>query len=443
MAAPALERRLPVGHRPRADGVTVLTVYLVALTCIPSRLVFGPLGGAGAPAGVLGLGCLTWWAWSRVQRNEPDTDGFQPVRWAFILMAFAFSASFIAAMTRPISGEEFSGAQLGMVLMAGWGGVLLVAHDGIPTRERLYVLLRRVVAIGGVIAALGIAQFVTGRSLVDAISIPGLSANHTLFGLTQREGFTRPSGMATHPIEYGAVITMILPLALALAFGDRNRSALRRWFPVVVLAASVPLSISRSALLSAVVGSVVILVSWPPAARRIAAAAAAVMVVGVYVTVPGMLGSLLGLFTSIGGDSSALSRTGSYPIAFEFVQKSPLFGRGFSTFLPKYRILDNQFLGLLIEVGIIGLVAFVALIVTALVCVLRAGKRYDDRLARQASQGLAAAVAAGAASFAVFDGLSFPMSAGLFFLMLGLAGASVRLTRREGVPDGAGSSTPV
>ncbi|MRJ76477.1 hypothetical protein GEV29_08020 [Aeromicrobium sp. SMF47] len=431
MSVAALER-LRAGRRPpQADGVTVLTVYLIALTCIPSRLVLSPLGGAGSPAGVVGLGCLAWWIWSRAQRSEPDPDGFQPVRWAFILMAFAFSASFIAAMTRPIAGEEFSGAQLGMVLVAGWGGVLLVAHDGIPSLERLYVLLRRVVAAGGAMATLGIAQFVTGQPLVDGISIPGLSSNHTMFGLTEREGFTRPSGMATHPIEYGAVITMILPLALALAFSDTSRGALRRWFPVLALAISVPLSISRSALLSAVVGCLVIILSWPPAARRIAAAGAAVMTVGVYITVPGMLGSLLGLFTGIGGDSSALSRTGSYPIAFEFVEKSPLFGRGFSTFLPKYRILDNQFLGLLIEVGIVGLAAFVALIVTALVCVLRTRRRVGDGLPRQAAQGLAAAVAAGAASLGVFDGLSFPMSAGLFFLMLGMAGAAVRLSRQE------------
>lgn len=418
-----------------ADGVTVLTVYLVALTCIPSRLVLGPLGGAGSPAGVLGLGCLAWWIWDRARRPEPDGDGFQPVRWAFILMAFAFLASFVAAMVRPIVGAEFSGAQLGMVLLAGWGGVLLVAHDGIPSTERLHVLLRRVVAAGGAMAALGIAQFVTGQPLVDGISIPGLASNHSLFGLTEREGFTRPSGMATHPIEYGAVITMILPLALALAVSDTTRNSVRRWFPVLVLAIAVPLSISRSALLSAVVGCLTIAVSWPPATRRVAAAAAAVMVVGVYVSVPGMLGSLLGLFTNIGGDSSALSRTGSYPIAFEFVEKSPLFGRGFSTFLPNYRILDNQFLGLLIEVGIVGVASFVGLILAAFVGLLRTRRHLDDELSRQAAQGLAAAVAAGTASFAVFDGLSFPMSAGLFFLLVGLAGAAVRLGRRDATPN--------
>ena len=48
----------------------------------------------------------------------------------------------------------------------------------------------------------------------------------------------------------------------------------------------------------------------------------------------------------------------SYAIAGEFIGRAPIFGRGFSTFLPSYRILDNQYLGLLIETGIVGLVAF-------------------------------------------------------------------------------------
>lgn len=414
------------------DGVTILTIYLIALIAIPSRLVFAPLGGAGSPAGMVGLGCLAWWTWSQLQRPAATGAGPQPVRYAFIGVSFAFMTSFVVAMMRPIEGLEYSGAQLGMVLLAGWGGVLLVANDGIPNADRLLTLARRIVAAGGAMASLGIAQFVTGKTLVDVISIPGLSANHHMFGLTMREGFTRPSGMATHPIEYGAVITMILPLALALAVSDSGRTALRRWFPVLALVVSVPLSISRSSLLSAAIGCLVIAVSWPPATRRMAAVAAAVLALVVYILIPGMLGSLLGLFTSIGGDSSALSRTGSYPIAAEFFEKSPLFGRGFSTFLPNYRILDNQYLGLLIEVGLVGLVSLLALIVTAIVCALRARTPCSDVLSRQLAQGIAGSVAAGAASLALFDGLSFPMSAGLFFFMIGLAGAAYRISRNNG-----------
>ena len=42
-----------------------------------------------------------------------------------------------------------------------------------------------------------------------------------------------------------------------------------------------------------------------------------------YVTVPGLLGSIRGLFSNAGQDPSIASRTGSYDIAGEFIAGSP------------------------------------------------------------------------------------------------------------------------
>ena len=51
-----------------------------------------------------------------------------------------------------------------------------------------------------------------------------------------REGLTRPAGTTIHPIEFGAVLTMILPIALHYALHDKYRSKLARWFPVAAIA---------------------------------------------------------------------------------------------------------------------------------------------------------------------------------------------------------------
>lgn len=413
------------------DAVTVLTAYALALIAIPSRLVFGPLGGAGSPATVVGLGCLMWWSLAQASRPLPTTFGWQPVRAGAIGFALAVLMSFIAACIRPIDPSEFRSATLALVLLCGWLGVLLVANDGICDTERLLAIVRRLVALGAAMAALGITQFVTHQTLVDRVSIPGLVANHTGFSLTMREGFTRPAGTATHPIEYGAVVTMMLPLALALAMGDRRRTALRRWLPVALMGICVPLSISRSALLASAVGTAIMVVSWPRRARRRASIVLMIGSVVVYLTIPGMLGSLLGLFTGIGGDSSAQSRTGSYAIASEFISRSPAFGRGFQTFLPSYRILDNQYLGMLIEIGFVGLLTFLALVASAMKAARDTRRYADSEPIRQLGQGLLGAVAAGAVTLALFDALSFPMSAGMFFLVLGLAGGARRVVLAE------------
>lgn len=413
------------------DSVTVLTAYTLALIAIPSRLVFGPLGGAGSPATIVGLGCLMWWMLAQLARPLPTSFGWQPVRAGAIGFCIAVLVSYVVACVRPIDQVEFSSATLALVLLGGWVGILLVANDGICDSERLLALVRRLVALGAAMATLGIIQFVTHQPLVDRISIPGLVANHAGFGLTMREGFTRPAGTATHPIEYGAVVTMLLPLALALAMGDRRRSALRRWAPVALMGVCVPLSISRSALLASAVGTIIMLVSWPRQARRTAIAVLLVGSVVVYLTIPGMLGSLLGLFTGISGDSSAQSRTGSYAIAGEFISRSPMFGRGFQTFLPSYRILDNQYLGMLIEIGVVGVLAFLVLIVTAMKAARDTRRHASSETIRQLGQGLLGAVAAGAVTLALFDALSFPMSAGMFFLVLGLAGGARRVVLAE------------
>ena len=413
------------------DAVSFLTLYLLLLFLMPSRLTIAPLGAAGTPAMLVGLAGFAWWVFHSVQRTSAPRGLPQPVRTGYVLFGCCVLASYVAAMSRPIDATESSVADLGLVATAAWGGVLLLANDGIDSRDRLTVVLRRLALAGGALATLGIVQFVTGTSFVDRISIPGLHANWSLGGVGLRNGFNRPSGTALHPIEFGSVIAMILPLALTLAMNDRTRGRLRRWYPVGAIGVASALSISRSALIATFVALVLLGATWDRG-RRIAAAAVVVGVGGaLFVTVPGLLGSLMGMFTGIGDDSSAQSRSGSYGIAMEFVERSPVVGRGLFTFLPRYRILDNQYLSLLIELGVVGLAVFGLLILAAVRCGRAVRLHAVDPANRELGQALVASVCAGAAGLALFDGFSFPMSAGLFFLVLGLAGAAWRLEREE------------
>lgn len=411
------------------DTVTILTVYIVLLYALPSKLVFAPLGGAGTPALLVGLGCALLWTWHHVHRSTPTGAGRQPVRLAAGVFFLCVLTSYVVAMMRPILAEESSTADLGLVAVLGWTGVLLIATDGISTIERLTTLTRRLALAGGAVATLGIAQFATGQAFVNYIDIPGLTANQALTGAVARDGFTRPAGTASHPIEYGAVLTMLLPIALNSAMTKDGRSALRRWYPPLVLGLAILLSISRSAIVGAAVGLLVLIPTWSRSARACVAGVVAAMLLFVFVAVPGMIGTITGLFTGIGGDSSAQSRTGSYAVALEFIGKEPFFGRGFSTFLPRYRILDNQYLLLAIEVGLVGLAAALLLIATGFFAARAARRASMSSDVRQLCQALAASIAAGGVSFALFDAFSFSSVPGTLFLILGIAGATWRLVR--------------
>jgi O-antigen ligase len=427
-------------------GTTLLTVYVVLLFGIPASYVVAPLGSVGAPAQVFALGLLMWWLLRWLARPLAPSGISQPVRRAALLVAASVMASYVAAMLRPIVSVEARAADRGLLLVLSWLGLILIAGDEIGSIPALDTLLRRLVTAGGFVALLGIAQFQLGQVLVDRLVLPGLTAHSDVGSLAARAGFARPSGTATHPIEFGVVLTMLLPLALHVALSDSHRRPLARWFPIAAMAMAVPISVSRSAVVCTVVGLAVLVPTLPGRTRRVTYVCTAAAMVVVYIAVPGMLGALLKLFTRVGSDDSAASRTNSYTLAEQFVQNSPLFGRGFRTFLPEYRILDNQYLVSLIETGLVGLTALLGLLTTAMFLAWRVRRRpsTDPETGRMA-QALLASTAAGTASLALFDGFSFPMAAGLLLLVLGLVGSLDRLTAARDVVSavgGQGSSRP-
>ncbi len=426
----------------RADCVTLLSVFLLALFAIESRLVIAPLGGTGQPAQLIALAGLGWWIYYQVQRPDATGVGAQPVRLALALVVAAFTLSYIVAMSRPITTAEGSLANLGMVVLLGWVGVAVLANDGVQSRDRFEVLVGRLVLGGALLALLGVAQFVSGRLLVDHLQIPGLVTNLSEGQLLARAGFSRPSGTALHPIEFGAVLTMTLPLAITrarLAAGN----PVRAWVPSLLIGFGILLSGSRSALLCALVALVVLGADWSPRARRQTAASVVVLLGVVALTIPGMLGTLLHLFSRVGGDASIASRTDSYSLATELVHSAPWLGRGFKTFTPDYRILDNQYLDLLIEVGVVGLVAVLALFIAGICCAQLARRRAEDLVLGAYGQALTASIVAGALGLGMYDGFSFRMGAAVLFLVLGLAGGLWRLARAGAPPDLEAERAPV
>lgn len=403
---------------------------------IPANLTISAIGSMGTPALLLGLGALLLWACAQMTRSFATLTPPQPIRRMTLLFALAVLISYVAATTRPIEGVELSGADRGLLLIAAWLGIVLLTADGLVGLDRLETPLRVLVMSGGIIAFVGIVQFVTGDAIVDVIQIPGLTANTQLTSIYDRGGFTRAAGTSTHPIEFGVVLAMILPLALHFAFSDTHRRRIVRWFPVATIALAVPITISRSALVGVVVALVVLMPTWPRARRRISYVVMVALIAGIYVAVPGMLGTLTRLFTGISSDGSALSRTDSYALAFDFIKDSPIIGRGLGTFLPQYRILDNQYLGLLIEVGVLGTALLLGLFVTAMWTAVRTRTSSADPRTRGIAQALLAMVAAGATTFATFDAFGFPQASSLVFLGIGFIGALANTERRQalGIP---------
>ena len=418
-------------QRVRFDAVSVLTVYLVLLYVMPSNRTFTPLGGAGSPVLIFGLLAGIWWVWQQVSRSELSVvTRPRPVRIALFVLLAVSLVSYIFAMLSPRANIEVNAADLGLLRLLSLASVILLANDTIPNADRLRTILRRLSFAGAVFAALGILQFITKQSFVDSMVIPGFTTSQDYSSVQDRSGFARSAATATNPLEYAFVLAMILPIAITLALEDVDRSRWPRWIPAALILAALAVSGSRSGIVGMLLGLAVLFPFWSPKVRIRAIVVGVIGAAGVYVAVPGMIGTVRGLFLSVGQDASTTSRTGSYALAEVFVGRSPLFGRGFGTFLPQYRILDDQYLLAAIEIGLVGLIALVAMLVVAVILALRTGFTHRSGLDRGLGSALAASMITGIVLTTFSDVFSFRMSAGTLFIVLGLCGAYARLYSR-------------
>lgn len=417
----------------RWEVTAALTVVLFLIMIIPERLVAQPLGPAGRPGVLLAIGCLLWWFNVTLIRGVGITSRAAVARVAITPFLLCVLISYVVANVRPIDALEGRAADRGLLNVCAWAGVWLLTSEGIGRRADLEVLLRRMVTLGSVMAGIGVVQYLTGFDASSLIVIPGLSSS----GLeaATRNGLNRPASTTAHPIEFGVVMAMLIPLALHqlnTATGRRGWARLR----LFLIATAVLMSMSRSAILGIAVAGLMLVPTLPRRQRRQLYLALPLFAVSLKLLAPGLISTLIGLFSGISSDSSTASRTNSYSAVAPYIREWPIFGRGFGTFLPSYRILDNQLLGALIEIGAVGLVALVVLLLTGPIRAWRTAKRQKAG-SRSFSLGIALSCSAvvAALSFATFDALGFSVVATLTFFMGGCCCAYSCLPASELLDD--------
>jgi hypothetical protein len=413
-----------VGRRFQPDAVGLLTVYLVLLLAIPSSVRIAALGSLGRPSLLWGLFLFGLWGLWRIQARSSDLVNVeQPVRLAFFALCAIALVSFAAALFRGQPADQVSPAFMSLLRLVSWGGPLLVAMDGIRTVDAAMTVVRRIAVAGGLLAAFGLLQFLTGQSWLGWLSsVPGLAVEES--GVAVRGVFTRASGTSIHPLEHATALCAALPLAIAVALhpGRARGGGPVGWWSAFLIALGSVLAVSRSAIIGFAVAVIAMIPGLPRRLRRIVIAGCAAITVMAVVALPGLLGTMVGLF-SPSGDASTKSRTDALARVPEFIASSPVYGTGFGTFLPRYYILDDAWVLMLVELGILGLLAFAALFVTAVLSTVRASLITTDPRLRLVGRALAASVIAICVVFAFFDGLSFPIAAGLAFLLFGLCSA--------------------
>ena len=416
------------------DVTGVLLGLIVLVFAVPSILVFQPLGAGATPAALLGTVLFLWWASTRLLGEDGAIPrvGVRPIHWALLFFGAALLLSNWAGNFHARSALETSSADRAVLIVMAWAGVALTAADGLVSRRSIDRVLHALVVGAAALSVVGLLQFFFGLDIARFVSVPGLTPRNDLAFIQERSIFRRVAGTAGHPIEFGVTLAMILPLAVHFVVAPGRDRLRRDVVYLVLIAAAIPMTLSRSATLGMAVAGGVLFAGWNGAQRRAALVAVPLFAVVMRLFVPGLLGTIRSLFLNLGNDPSIEGRTDDYAYVQPFFVQSPVVGRGWGTFIPEqYTTLDNQYLLQAVETGVIGVLALLTLFVVGFSCSRGVRLRASDEQTRHLGQALAASIAVVAVTLVTFDGFSFPMVTLTAFLVLGVTGALWRLTVAE------------
>jgi hypothetical protein len=240
-------------------------------------------------------------------------------------------------------------------------------------------------------------------------------------------------GPGGHPLETAAMMGLSLPFAMGrmLDSPDRRQKLINAAIAAILVAGAFA-TLRKTSVVAPAAGVLVLFAYRPRAMLRHFVPFAVGMFVLVHVLAPGALGSLTTQLSPnrLVGVLSTQDRASDFDGTRPDYTSHVLLGRGFQSYDPhKYSILDNQYLGLILGVGLLGMAAYLAVMI-ATGAMAHAGVRSGDPIRGPVALGAAAATAVMIVSTGLFDLLSYPHVPYLFFFIGGVIVACARPARR-------------
>lgn len=415
----------------RIDTTMLLSAMVFLLYVLPSKLVLPNLTAVGRPALVVAL--VLWCLWVMARLNPRLVMvGPQPVRWLVFAFLISTLVSYAVGYLRGLTTMEANGADRALLAAAEFTGIMLVTADGVPNWERLRGVLRVFVWCAGFMAVIGLLQFALHLDLTQYMKVPGLEIHGEFAGFEERGagGMFRVASTTSHYIEFSSVMAVALPFAIHFArFAPEQRR--RRQFTVVALlvAAAVPVAISRTGIVAVAIAMLVMIPMWNWRMRYNVIVFGVGVTAALFVAKPGLLGTFRSLFLDANSDPSITGRTDRYGMIQHYFSQRPWLGRGTGTWLPpQYQYLDNQWFATALSQGLVGVAVQLALHLTGIVLAglaLRRSTREEDR---HLCAVLIATQLIGIFVEYTFDAFGFSTYFATLSLTIGVCGALWRFT---------------
>ena len=304
----------------------------------------------------------------------------------------------------------------------------------VRSRDTVEKLAKFLVSGAAVVSVFAIVEQRSGFNIFDHLSqVLPLTFEGRVE--TERDGLVRAVASSEQPIALGVFFAMTVPIGMALAYG----SSRRWWTPTLVIMLGIGSTLSRTPLLAIGAAGLVLIWLRPRDVRRLLPLTVP-LIVAVKIALPGSIVTLKNAFFPPGGlvEQQAVLVTNADPFlaggrirqlgpALGEAARTPFLGQGVGTRQTGFHnplrnapILDNEWLSLLLEVGLVGLAGWVALIVGAIAGLGRASRIRagpDGWLAA----GFAASIAAFGVSMFTLDSLTFGQITFVFWFVLALS----------------------
>lgn len=404
----------------------------------PSSMIIEPLGATGTVPLLLAAMLAALWLVSALLGLHDPIAARHPGRVAVALLLLSTCASYAALYSGWTGGSTAIARAAGdrwLILVLVSAGIVFVTAEVVRTVDDALVLVRALLAGAFFCCLVALVQFYTHTNPMVWVQqlMPGFTYNGGDTVFQERGYLMRVSGSTFHSIELAVVCAMLLPLSIWRGLYDRRGSKFFHWMGTALLVFAIAATISRSGVLGAVVGLAVLVGFLPRTARQWMWIAAPFAIVALFLAVPGLLATLGGTVRSARKDASITTRTDDYPLVTAILEQHPLLGVGPGNYQPEsmLQVLDNQFLGAAVTMGVVGLVAVAAYLLVPGIAGVHAARMAKDPSLRCLAGALGASgLVAGVCSL-TFDSLSFPVFALAYPMVVGLGGAAWIMVKRE------------
>ncbi len=429
--------------RPLTRWQTMLSIFVLCIIFIPiRRYTMGGVGVQLEPYRIVAALLIFAWVTSllidpRVRTRKSGLGG------PLLLLLLAVVASDVVNLQTARTHLVESNMVKTDTFFLSWIFVFLIVVSLVRTEETRERMLRLLVGSTAVLACFAVYEARTQYNVFDHLNsfIPLLKP-YFLGDNPLRQGRWRSYGSAEVPIALGALFALLLPFAFYLL----KKTKERRWmFAVAALLAGTVSTVSRTAAIMVAVIAIVYLVLRFRDVKRFWPAIIPLVIV-IHFAMPGAIGTLVSTFHPQGGlvaEQSATAtdqarRLARATIALRQIEAHPFLGLGFGTNIStgtnsNAPILDDQWLGNLLDAGILGTLAWIWLFARF---IRRTGReaRRDDSDRSWLMAAYCASITAFAVGMFTYDAFSFIQEAIVMFILLGL-GCSALLEQPQPQPE--------